>query len=302
MARDIRIRNTTGQPTVSVIEMSGIYPPHQAIKDGQMTWQSNVGEIVGYNHYGVKDGVDQIYLKTKDGVVYSNCPEGLADGRWEEERDKERLKSMSTQQREQVSRNSKFEQKNTHASILNEAKQRFAFDMSGSHSIRPQQGIADISLSNLKYINRTTGRGFAFPPDYVEALTSLHKAWQASPHPAFQNLNPQTPLAAVLHDNPQRHQILDSFNRAIQRETNHPGLSYGDWNLLTNTAQITVEDLQRGLCVQLRDQDKNVLQTIDGLRSFSFDRQSGDITMASRNMDFYGTEASYQSHSMDRHR
>lgn len=304
MARSIKIRDTTGQPTVSVITMSGIYPPHQEIRDGRMTWQSNVGEIIGYNHYGVKDGIDQIYLKTKDGVVYSNCQEGLDDGRWEQERDKERMRQMPAREKEQISRNAQFEQKNTHATRLSEAQQRFAYDMSGSHSIRPKQEIDGMCISNLKYINRTTGKGFAFSPEFTEAVTGLHKAWQASPHPAFSNLHPQTPLANVLYNvSPQqRFQIFDDFNRAIQREIGHPGLSYSDWNLLTRTAMLTVEDMEKGLCVQLRDQNKNILQTIDGLRSFSFDKHSGEFTIASRNTDFSGIEASYPTPDKGRYR
>lgn len=179
--------------------------------------------------------------------------------------------------------------------ILKEAQEKFPFDNTGRYSIRNNQEIDGLAIDQLKYVNRTTGKGFVLPTDWVEALTSLHKSWQQSPHFAFSNTNPQTPLEAVLNNNPSRYNIFDDFNAQIQRETNHRGLSHSAWDKLVDVAKITLEDVQNGLRVELRDEGKKVLETIDGLRSFSFDKKTGEFTMASRNTDFHGTEASYQN-------
>ena len=161
------------------------------------------------------------------------------------------------------------------------------------------QDIDGMSIKQLKYINPYT-HGNILPPEYVTALGQLTKALEREPQPAFINSHTDTRLVDItghsMNDYTQNQNVwFDYFNNIIAKYEHGMGLAQHQWRELAENAQITTGDLVNGITLQVRDAQKNVLATVQGVQSFSYDKQTGLCNIGTKEYTLCGTDIEKQS-------
>lgn len=88
---------------------------------------------------------------------------------------------------------------------------------------------------------------------------------------------------------------FDYFNNIIAKYEHGKGLAQHQWRELAEKAQITTGDLVNGITLQVRDTQKNVLATVQGVQSFAYDKQTGLCNISTKEYTLCGTDIERQS-------
>ena len=307
MATPRIIPNTENVPTVGIsyAETTAMMPPSQVTVNGQSYWKSDYGRVVAFENYGERPGGNyNVYIKTRDGMVHTNCPEGLARAERENQEFERYRRSAhppasmepwikefqdygNCQVLDQSMLTPKYgmtqtpETNQPHKKTLLEiAREKFGFYTTKEEPANtPKNNFTYRQTQIIGNAITRTGHEMNITGHMLEAMTALNKYdW------GQQNLN-----ATVTQTYANTPAFQQQLNNMLVENQIQP-LTSNEWNYLLDQCQLTMKDIVHGPSVDVHDAQGQKLGSFGVVKHFSLDSNNDFVLSSSSGRTLDTTE------------